>query len=226
MAVTCVITRLGLSALGFGMAGRAGLTIAVGVVAYPVALSFFAPETSRRAFGLLKRVLGRKTATQARVALTWPEVRTSGANEPLDLRSRRQTRSVARRVRLLLALLARSGLEGRWRVSVVALAGSASIPELRRGRAPWRCRSRSGVAFGAPSEDSRMPSRVERGEGEGRRARAPSINSEASPGRRRARLLRPVHECFAHQAVVLPYRSVVRERQSRSATSIWTRTSA
>ena len=64
MAVTCVITRLGLSALGFGMAGRAGLTIAVGMVAYPVALSFFAPETSRRAFGLLKRVLGRKTATQ------------------------------------------------------------------------------------------------------------------------------------------------------------------
>ena len=64
MAVTCVIARLGLSALGLGMAGRAGLTIAVGVVAYPVALSFFAPETSRRAFGLLKRVLGRKTATQ------------------------------------------------------------------------------------------------------------------------------------------------------------------
>ena len=64
MAVTCVITRLGLSALGLGMAGRAGLTIAVGVVAYPVALSFFAPETSRRAFGLLKRVLGQKTATQ------------------------------------------------------------------------------------------------------------------------------------------------------------------
>jgi polysaccharide transporter, PST family len=64
MAVACVVTRLGLTALGLDMAGRAVLTIAIGVVAYPVALSFFAPETSRRAIGLVKNVLGRKTATR------------------------------------------------------------------------------------------------------------------------------------------------------------------
>ena len=64
MAVTCLVVRLGLSELGLGMAGRAALTITLGAVAYPVALSYFAPETSRRAFGLVKRVLGRKAATQ------------------------------------------------------------------------------------------------------------------------------------------------------------------
>ena len=65
MAIACLGTRLGLSALGLGMAGRAVLTIALGAVVYPVALSFLAPETSRRAFGLIKRVLGRNTATRA-----------------------------------------------------------------------------------------------------------------------------------------------------------------
>ena len=64
MAVTCLVVRLGLSELGLGMAGRAALTITLGAVAYPVALSYFAPESSRRAFGLVKRVLGRKAATQ------------------------------------------------------------------------------------------------------------------------------------------------------------------
>jgi O-antigen/teichoic acid export membrane protein len=64
MAVACVAIRLGLSVLGLGMAGRAVLTIAMGAVAYPVALAFFAPETSRRAIGLLKSTLGRKTATR------------------------------------------------------------------------------------------------------------------------------------------------------------------
>ena len=64
MAVTCLVVRLGLSELGLGMAGRAALTITLGAVAYPVALSYFAPATSRRAFGLVKRVLGRKAATQ------------------------------------------------------------------------------------------------------------------------------------------------------------------
>ena len=64
MAVACLVTRLGLSALGLGAAGRAFLTIGVGVLVYAVALSFIAPETSRRAIGLVQRVLGRKTATQ------------------------------------------------------------------------------------------------------------------------------------------------------------------
>ena len=64
MAVVCLVTRLGLSALGLGMAGRALFTIAAGVVIYPVALSYFAPETSRRAFGLVKRVLSRRAVTR------------------------------------------------------------------------------------------------------------------------------------------------------------------
>jgi PST family polysaccharide transporter len=64
MAVACLVTRFGLSALGLGMAGRTVLTIALGVVTYPVALSYFAPETSRRAFGLVKRILGQKTASR------------------------------------------------------------------------------------------------------------------------------------------------------------------
>jgi O-antigen/teichoic acid export membrane protein len=64
MAVSCLAMRLGLSALGLGMAGRAVLTIALGALVYPVALSFFAPETSRRAFGLVRRVFGRRAATR------------------------------------------------------------------------------------------------------------------------------------------------------------------
>jgi O-antigen/teichoic acid export membrane protein len=64
MAVTCLLGRLGLSALGVGLAGRATLTIALGAVAYPLALSLFAPEIRRRATGLLRRTLSRKAATR------------------------------------------------------------------------------------------------------------------------------------------------------------------
>ena len=64
MAVSCLAMRLGLSELGLGMAGRTVLTIALAVVAYPVALSYFAPDTSRRVFGLVKRILGQKTASR------------------------------------------------------------------------------------------------------------------------------------------------------------------
>jgi hypothetical protein len=45
------------------MAGRAVLTIALGFLTYPVALSFFAPDIRRRALALVRRALGRKTAT-------------------------------------------------------------------------------------------------------------------------------------------------------------------
>ena len=104
------------------------LTIALGVVAYPVALSFFAPETSRRAFGLVKRVLGRKTATSARVALRLAVIRADQGERCQGLHSHRQTRSVARRVRMLLALLARSAWRWRCRVPVVAVAARCVNP--------------------------------------------------------------------------------------------------
>jgi O-antigen/teichoic acid export membrane protein len=64
MAVTCLLGRLGLSALGVGLAGRATLTIALGAVAYPLALSLFAPEIRRRTIGFVRRTLSRKTATR------------------------------------------------------------------------------------------------------------------------------------------------------------------
>jgi O-antigen/teichoic acid export membrane protein len=62
MAVACLLGRLALSTLGVGMAGRATLTVVLGVVAYPLALSLFAPEIRRRATGLVRRTLSRKTA--------------------------------------------------------------------------------------------------------------------------------------------------------------------
>jgi O-antigen/teichoic acid export membrane protein len=64
MGGACLLGRLGLSALGVGPAGRATLTIALGAVAYPLALSLFAPEIRRRATGLVRRTLSRKTAAQ------------------------------------------------------------------------------------------------------------------------------------------------------------------
>jgi hypothetical protein len=59
MAVACALGRLALSRLGVGMAGGAALTIAIGLLVYPVALSFFAPDIRRRAVGLLKKGLAR-----------------------------------------------------------------------------------------------------------------------------------------------------------------------
>jgi O-antigen/teichoic acid export membrane protein len=63
MAAICLLGRVGLSELDVGMAGRAVVTIALGFLTYPVALSFFAPDIRRRALALVRRALGRKTAT-------------------------------------------------------------------------------------------------------------------------------------------------------------------
>lgn len=51
MAAACLLGRMGLSALGVGMEGRAVLTIALGVLVYPIALSLFAPDIHRRGMG-------------------------------------------------------------------------------------------------------------------------------------------------------------------------------
>jgi O-antigen/teichoic acid export membrane protein len=57
MAIACLLGRLALSALGVGMAGRAGLTIALGMLVYAVALWWFAPDIRRRVIGLGRRLL-------------------------------------------------------------------------------------------------------------------------------------------------------------------------
>jgi polysaccharide transporter, PST family len=59
MAAVCLLSRFGLEAAGVGMAGRAVVTIAVGLLVYPAALSFFAPEIRRRAVALIRAGLGR-----------------------------------------------------------------------------------------------------------------------------------------------------------------------
>jgi O-antigen/teichoic acid export membrane protein len=64
MAVTCLVGRFWFSELGVGLAGRTALTISLGVFAYTLALSLFAPDIRRRAIALAKRALGWKAATQ------------------------------------------------------------------------------------------------------------------------------------------------------------------
>ena len=66
MAATCLLGRIGLTELGVGMAGRVVLTIGLGLLVYPVALSIFAPDVRRRAVGLLKGTLGRFRTGAAR----------------------------------------------------------------------------------------------------------------------------------------------------------------
>jgi O-antigen/teichoic acid export membrane protein len=65
MAAVCLLTRGGLEAGGVGTGGRAVLTVAVGMVVYPAALSFFAPDLRRRGMALIRAGL-----TRARVAST------------------------------------------------------------------------------------------------------------------------------------------------------------
>jgi PST family polysaccharide transporter len=59
MATVCLLVRFGLEAAGVAMAGRAVVTIAVGLLVYPAALSFFAPDIRRRGVALIRGGLGR-----------------------------------------------------------------------------------------------------------------------------------------------------------------------
>jgi PST family polysaccharide transporter len=59
MAVACLLTRAGLSALGLGMASRAASTIVLGSLVYVIALWLLAPDICRRAIGLGRQALAR-----------------------------------------------------------------------------------------------------------------------------------------------------------------------
>ena len=61
MAAGCVFCRTALEALGVGMAGRAALTIAVGMLVYVIALSFVAPDVTRRALRFGSRIVNGPT---------------------------------------------------------------------------------------------------------------------------------------------------------------------
>lgn len=56
MALACVLARAGLSAFGVGMAGRAVLTIGVGLLVYASAIWRLAPDIRDRALGLVRRL--------------------------------------------------------------------------------------------------------------------------------------------------------------------------
>ena len=69
MATTCLVGRSTLSALDVAMAGRAALTIALGLVVYTLALWWFAPDIVRRVLGLGRRIVSKVGASRRREVL-------------------------------------------------------------------------------------------------------------------------------------------------------------
>jgi len=59
MAIACVLGRATLSSLGVGIAGRAALTIMLGLLVYAVALWQLAPDIGRRALSLGRQALAK-----------------------------------------------------------------------------------------------------------------------------------------------------------------------
>ena len=57
MAAACLLGRSALEAAGVGMAGRAALTIAIGIAVYAPALWWLAPQISRRVVEVGRRRL-------------------------------------------------------------------------------------------------------------------------------------------------------------------------
>jgi O-antigen/teichoic acid export membrane protein len=57
MAIACLLGRSALEALGVGMAGRAALTIGLGIVVYAPALWWLAPQVSRKVVDICRRRL-------------------------------------------------------------------------------------------------------------------------------------------------------------------------
>jgi hypothetical protein len=73
MAVACVAGRSALEAAGVGMAGRAALTIVLGMAVYTVALWWLAPHVSRRVLGICRSRLARMKLPRRRPAVLQPE---------------------------------------------------------------------------------------------------------------------------------------------------------
>jgi O-antigen/teichoic acid export membrane protein len=73
MAVACVAGRSALEAAGVGMAGRAVLTIVLGVAVYTAALWWLAPQVSRRVLGICRSRLARLSFPRRRPAVLQPE---------------------------------------------------------------------------------------------------------------------------------------------------------
>jgi O-antigen/teichoic acid export membrane protein len=69
MGTTCLVGRSTLSALDVDMAGRAALTIGLGLVVYALALWWFAPDIVRRVLGLGRRLASRVAASRRRQVL-------------------------------------------------------------------------------------------------------------------------------------------------------------
>jgi O-antigen/teichoic acid export membrane protein len=70
MAGTCLVGREALETIGVGMAGRAALTIALGIAVYSSALWWLAPHVSRRVVGICRgRVVKIIGARRARAVL-------------------------------------------------------------------------------------------------------------------------------------------------------------
>lgn len=69
MAVACLLGRAALLELGVGMAGRATLTIALGLAVYAVALRLLAPDVARRAVALGRRGLAKLLDARRRRAV-------------------------------------------------------------------------------------------------------------------------------------------------------------
>jgi hypothetical protein len=74
MGLACLVGRAALEAAGVGQAGRAALTIALGVAVYAPALWWLAPHVSRRVGGIIRsRITKLIAAGRRRRAVLQPE---------------------------------------------------------------------------------------------------------------------------------------------------------
>ncbi len=73
MTLACVLGRSALESAGVGMAGRAALTIALGLAVYAPALWWLAPHVSRRVFGIGRSRLTKLIDARRRRAVLQPE---------------------------------------------------------------------------------------------------------------------------------------------------------
>jgi hypothetical protein len=69
MATVCFVERLLLSGVGVDSAGRATLTIALGLFVYAVSLRWLAPDIVRRAIGIIRELAARVPRPGRRILL-------------------------------------------------------------------------------------------------------------------------------------------------------------